>query len=127
VYVALKGVAALFSMPAQARSWRLRYQERQMHSALLDALSHLVAGRFIRARKAAELVLARESAMQRSGEVWPDAARLRVLAHLLAAESAQALQDKVGREVHFQEAVAQSASSDASSTRDGVQLRALRW
>jgi len=127
VYVALQGVSALFAMPGQARSWRLRYQERLMHSALLDALSHLVAGRFIRARKAAELVLARESAMQRSGEVWPDAARLRVLAHLLAAESAQALQDKSAREVHFQEALAQSARADASSTRDGVQLRALRW
>lgn len=128
VHVALKGVSALFAMPGQARSWRLRYQERLMHSSLLDALSHLVAGRFIRARKAAELVLAREAAMQRSSsEVWPDAARLRVLAHLLAAESAQALQDKGAREVHFQEALAQSASADASSTRDGVQLRAVRW
>ena len=127
VHVALKGLSALFAIPGQARSWRLRYQERLIHSALLDALSHLVAGRFIRARKAAELVLAREAAMKRSGEIWPDAARLRVLAHLLAAESAQALQDKAAREVHFQEALAQSASADASSTRDGVQLRAVRW
>jgi len=94
---------------------------------LLDALSHLVAGRFIRARKAAELVLAREAVMTRSGEVWPDATRLRVMAHLLAAESAQALQDKPAREMHFQQALAQSVSTEASGTRDGLQLRALRW
>ena len=127
VHMALKGLSALFAMPGQARSWRLRYQERLMHSALLDALSHMVAGRFIRARKGAELVLAREAAITRGGEVWPDAARLRVLAHLLAAESAQALQDKKGREVHFQQALAESASAEASGTRDGVQLRAVRW
>jgi HemY protein len=127
LHVALKALSALFAMPGQARSWRVRYQERIMHSALLDALSHLVAGRFIRARKAAELVLAREAVMTRSGEVWPDAPRLRVMAHLLAAESAQALQDKPARDMHFQQALAQSISAEASSTREGLQLRALRW
>jgi HemY protein len=127
IHVALKGLSALFAIPGQAKSWRLRHQERIMHLALLDALSHLVAGRFIRARKAAELVLSREAVMARSGEVWPDAARLRVLAHLLAAESSQALQDKTAREVHFQQALAQSAAAEASSTREGVQLRAVRW
>lgn len=127
VHVALKGLSALFAIPRQARSWRLRYQERLMHSALLDALSHLVAGRFIRARKGAEQVLAREAALTRGGEVWPDAPRLRVLAHLLAAESAQALQDKAARETHFQQALAESAAADASGTRDGLQLRAVRW
>lgn len=127
IHVALKGFSALFAIPGQAKSWRLRHQERIMHLALLDALSHLLAGRFIRARKAAELVLSREAAMARSGEVWPDAARLRVLAHLLAAESAQALQDKASREAHFQLALAQSDVAEASSTREGVQLRAVRW
>jgi len=124
---ALKALSALFSMPRQARSWRVRHQERAMHSALLDALSHLIAGRFIRARKAAEVVLARESAMTRSGEVSVDAARVRVLAHLLAAESAQSLQDRSARELHFQQALTQSALVDASATRDGVLLRAVRW
>ena len=127
VHMALKGLSALFAIPGQAKSWRLRYQERIMHSSLLDALSHLLAGRFIRARKAAELVLSREAAMARSGEVWPDAARLRVVAHLLAAESAQSLQDRAARDMHFQQALAQSAAAEASSTREGVQLRAVRW
>lgn len=127
LYLALRALSLLFAMPGQARQWRLRHQERVMNAALLDALSHLMAGRFIRARKAAELVIAREAALTHSGEVWSDAARLRVLAHLLAAESAQALQDRSAREQHFQQALTQSALTDAAGTRDGVQLRAVRW
>ena len=127
IHLALKALAALLAMPRQAQNWRLRHQERVIHSALLDALSHLIAGRFIRARKAAELVLARDSAMTRQGQAGADAARLRVLAHLLAAESAQALQDKPARDKHFQSALTQASLSDASGTREGVLLRAVRW
>ena len=127
LHVALKALAALLSIPGQAQAWRSRHQERVIHAALLDALSHLIAGRFIRARKAAELVLARDAAMLHHGEPGTDSARLRVLAHLLAAESAQALQDKSARESHFQQALAQAALHDASGTREGVMLRALRW
>lgn len=127
LHLALRALSALFSMPAQARLWRLRHQERVMNSALLDALSHLLAGRFIRARRSAELVIARGAAMTRGGEVWSEAARLRVLAHLLAAESAHALQDRDAREAHFRQALAQSTRADASGTRDGVHLRAVRW
>jgi HemY protein len=127
MHLALKAISALFAIPGQARSWRIRHQERAMHGAMLDALSHLVAGRYLRARKSAEVVLAREATMTRSGEIWSEAARLRVLAHLLAAESSQALQDKSMREVHFQQALAQASLLDASATREGVLLRAVRW
>ncbi len=127
VHFALRALAALFALPGKARSWRIAHHERAMHGALLDALSHLIAGRFIRAKKAAELVLAREAAMTRGGEVGADATRLRVLAHLLAAESAQSLQDRSSRETHFQLALAQTTQSDAGVTRDGVLLRAVRW
>lgn len=98
-----------------------------MYSALLDALSHLLAGRFIRARRAAEVVLARESAMTRSGEILAYSGRLRSLSHLLAAESAQALQDKAAREHHFAQALEQASRRDAQETREGAQLRAARW
>lgn len=127
MHVALKALAALFAMPGQARSWRIRHQERGLQSALLDTLSHLGAGRFIRASKAAELVLAREAAIMRGGEAMLDAARLRVMAHLLAAESAQALQDKDSRESHFEQALLQAQAPSASGMRDGVLLRAVRW
>ena len=89
---------------------------------------HLVAGRFVRARKAAEVVVAIEDAMLASGDALPDAARLRTLAHLLAAESAHALQDRsLTREAHFENALAEASSKDAGDLRDGVQLRAARW
>ncbi len=127
MHFALRALAALFALPGQARSWRIAHHERAMHGALLDALSHLIAGRYIRAKKAAELVLAREAAMTRGGEIGADATKLRVLAHLLAAESAQSLQDRSSRETHFQLALAQTTRNDAGVTREGVLLRAVRW
>lgn len=127
LHVALRALAALFAIPGHARSWRIQHQERAMHVALLDALSHLVAGRFIRARKAAEVVLSRETALTRSGETLIYSGHLRALAHLLAAESAQALQDKGAREDHFRQALEHASRRDAQGTREGVQLRAARW
>lgn len=127
LHLALRALAALFAMPRQARSWRIQHQERALHVALLDTLSHLLAGRFIRARKAAETVLARERAMARSGETLAYSGRLRALSHLLAAESSQALQDKSAREEHFRQALEQAARRDAQEVREGLQLRAARW
>ncbi len=127
LHVALRALAALFAMPGHARSWRIQHQERALHVALLDTLSHLLAGRFIRARKAAETVLARERAMTRSGETLAYSGRLRALSHLLAAESSQALQDKSAREEHFRQALEQAARRDAQEAREGLQLRAARW
>jgi HemY protein len=127
MHVALRALAALFALPGHARLWRIQHQERAMYAALLDSLSHLTAGRFIRARKAAETVLARESAMTRSGETLAYSGRLRALSHLLAAESAQALQDKAAREEHFRQALEQASRRDAQETREGVQLLGARW
>jgi HemY protein len=127
LHVALRTLAALFALPLQARRWRIQHQERAMHSALLDALSHLLAGRFIRARKAAEVVLARENAMTRSGETLAYSGRLRAVSHLLAAEGAQALQDRQAREKHFRQAFEQTFKRDVQETREGLQLRAARW
>lgn len=127
LHVALRALAALFAIPAEARRWRLQHKERAMHVALLDALSHLIAGRFIRSRKAAELVLVQEAALDRGGDKLSYGARLRALSHLLAAESAHALQNREARDAHFQQALEQSARRDAQETRDGVQLRAARW
>ena len=127
LHLALRALTALLAMPAHARSWRVRYQERAMHAAMLDALSNFVAGRFIRARKSAEAMLVRELSVRSSGETVPYADRLRVLAHLLAAESAQALQDRTAREAHFQKALAQTLPQDEWGSREGLQLRAARW
>lgn len=130
LYLALRALAALFELPGQARRWRVQQRERAMHAALLDALSHLLAGRFLRARKSAEAALVQERSLSASGEKLSNAAQLRALAHLLVAESAQSLQDRAGRDEHLALALEQSAQRTTASgqeTRDGVQMRAARW
>src|SRR6478752_530528 len=63
LHAALGALAALFDLPRQALRWRTQQKERAMHGAMLDAISHLMAGRFIRARKAAEAALAQEKSL----------------------------------------------------------------
>lgn len=130
VHLALRALAALFEMPAQARRWRNQQKERATHTALLDALGHLLAGRFIRARKAALAALSRERALDGSGERLAHAVQLRAMAHLVAAESAQALQDRASRDEHLQQALDQTLGRHGVATqelREGIQLRAARW
>ena len=130
LHVALRALAALFEMPRQARRWRAQQRERATHTTLLDALGHLLAGRFIRARKAALAALAREKALETGGQRLAHAVQLRALAHLVAAESAQALQDKASRDEHLQQALTHTASRSTPAVqeiREGTQLRAARW
>ena len=127
LHLALRTLAAFFGIPQQARRWRLQQRERAIQSALLDSLSHWMGGRYIRARKAAELVLSLEQSVTQGGERLSYAERLRTLSHLLAAESAHAVQDRKLREKHFRLAMEHALARDAQETRDGVQLRAARW
>ena len=130
VHLALRALAALLEMPRQARRWRAQQKERATHAALLDALGHLLAGRFIRSRKAALAALVREKALGAAGEPLGHAVQLRALAHLIAAESAHALQDKASRDEHLQLALADTAGRStpaAQEIREGAQLRAARW
>ncbi len=127
MHVALRALSALFAMPREARRWRLQHKERALHVALLDSLSHLTAGRFIRARKSAELVLVQETALERGGDRLAYGAQLRALSHLVAADSAHALHNRDAREDHFHQALEQASIKDAQETREGVQLRAARW
>jgi HemY protein len=127
LHAALRALAALFDLPRQALRWRNQQKERAMHGSLLDALSHLVAGRFIRARKSAETALAQEKSLATGGHAPANAAQVRTLAHLLAAESAQALQDRPAREDHLKLALEQTSSRDAQETREGALMRAARW
>ena len=127
LHLALRALSAMFGIPQQARRWRVQQKERAMQATLLDALSHLMGGRFIRARKSAELVVSLEEAVARSGEPLAYAHRLRALAHLLAAESAHSLQDRAVRDAHLEEALAEVAVKDAQDVREAVLLRAARW
>ena len=127
LHFALGALAALFDMPRQALRWRTQQKERAMHAAMLDAVSHLLSGRFIRARKSAETVLGQEKSLAGGGHALANGAQVRTLAHLLAAESAQALQDKPAREEHLKLALEEGAARDAQETREGALLRAARW
>lgn len=127
VHAVTRALSALLDLPKQALRWRTQQKERAMHAALLDAISHLLAGRYIRARKCAEAVLDQEASLTGSGAKPANAAQLRAIAHLLAAESAQALQDRTAREEHLQGALEQASARDAQETRDGALLRAARW
>ncbi len=130
LYAALRALSALLELPGQARRWRVQQKERSMHAALLDALSQLLAGRFLRSRKAAMAALAQENALEAAGEAVPHGRQLRTLAHLVAAESSHALQDRATREAHLRNAldnIPARAPVSELELREGAQLRAARW
>lgn len=127
LHAALGALSALFDLPRQALRWRTQQKEHAMHGAMLDGLSNLLSGRYIRARKAAEAALQQEASLTASGHRPANAAQLRALAHLLAAESAQALQDRPGRDDHLKQAIDEAGTRDAHGTHEGVLIRAARW
>ena len=129
LYGALRTVAALLELPRQARRWRMQQRERATNALLLDARVQLTAGRYLRARKAAESVLARAPAPgAQQPDTRPALIGLRTLANLTAAESAHALQDEPNRNRFLDEALAAAATPGANAElREAVLLRAAHW
>ena len=130
IVLSQQALSALLSLPQQAHRWRLQQKERAAHAAMLDAISQFMAGRFLRARKAAQNTLDKEALLSEAGLELDHAVALRSLAHLMAAESAHALQDRDVRQTHFQAALAaakQAPSVESRTLNDGIQLRAARW
>lgn len=128
LYGALRTLAAVLELPRQARRWRAQQRERATYGQLIEAMVQLSAGRYLRARKAAEDALAREHVLDASGETLPQAASLRALAHLTVAASAHSLQDDALRDLHLKKAL-DSANNNAApqELREGLQMRAARW
>lgn len=130
VILAQRALEAFLALPKRAQRWRLQQKERASHSALLDSMGHLMAGRYLRARKAAEQTLAKEALLQASGVTLDHAVSLRTLAHIMAAEASHALQDKAQRQQHLDQALAQlqaATGAERQSLLEGTQLRAARW
>ena len=135
LYLASRALSALFSLPVEARRWRAQQKERAMYGALMDALAHLMAGRYIRASKSAQNALAQEKSLgvttdtsgHPTGHSDALASQLRSLSNLLVAESAQALQNKPLRNQHLQLALQNSDARHAQEVREGVLFRAARW
>ena len=139
LYLALRALAAVVGLPVEAKRWRAQQKERAMYGALMDALAHQLAGRYIRATKSAQNALVQEKSLARlagesgqardnfSGVNSARASQLQSLAHLLVAESAQSLQNTPLRDAHLALALQSSAPRHAQEIREGVQFRAARW
>ncbi len=130
VVLAQQALSALLSLPRQARSWRLQQKERAAHAAMLESISQFMAGRFLRARKAAQLALEKEALLRDAGLELDHSVSLRTLAHIMVAESAHALQDRDLRQHHGQsalEAARGGPSAERQTLTEGTQLRAARW
>lgn len=130
LHAALRGFALLGNMPLQARRWRLQQKERAMYQALVESLAHQQAGRFVRSRRAAQHLLKLSEELRRdNSDALPDDS-LRAMAHMLAADSAHALQDLAARDTHFAQALEYApaqGSLQQQEVREGAQLRAARW
>lgn len=129
-YAALRGLATLRELPRQARRWRLQQKERAMHGAMLDSYAQMLAGRFVRARKSARAAIAQEQALADTDAAITHRQQLRTLAHVVAAESSHALQDRSSRAEHLAlalEALGEHPDSAGQELREGVQLRSARW
>ncbi len=127
LHAALRALSALFSLPREAMRWRNQQKERTLHLMLVDAIAHLTAGRFLRARKSADAVLSQEQSLRESGVRLSHAQPLRALAHLLAAESAQSLQDRAARDKHLTLTLEHSSGREVQAVREGALMRAARW
>jgi HemY protein len=95
-----------------------------MHTELHDAMAHLLAGRFSRARKLAETSAQHAAAL---ANAVPQSLQVKAMAHLVAAEAAQSLQDPAVRDAQVQAALAVELPKSAAHIHEGVHLRAARW
>jgi HemY protein len=126
LYVGLRGVSTLSALPARARRWRSRQLERAAVAGLLDALAFQLAGRFVRAHASAKQALQQMEALDEE-PAGLKAGQMRLLAHLLAAESAQALRNPSARDVHLAAALESGLARSAPEAHEGALLRAVRW
>jgi HemY protein len=134
LHLAWRAMSALFELPHQARRWRLQQKERAMHAALLDALSELWSGRYVRAAKSAEKALALErllASVRTADDAAPrHAHQLRAVSHLVAAESAHALRDHAARVSHLHAVMdmgRDAADEAVEETLEAAYLAAARW
>lgn len=114
----------LIGLPERARLWRVARRERTAQAALRESLAQYFAGRYSRAKSAAQHALAIQDD---TPELKRDA-EFSVLSLLLAAGSAHRLQDRKQRDEHLTRAfqLAQGQGS-ARSAEEGARLMAAEW
>jgi HemY protein len=131
IYAAMRTAALLFALPEQAKRWRALQKERAINAELFNAQSHFLAGRYIRSRKSALSALSldksREHSHPKAADLVGNEPQLRALAHVMAAQSAHALQDNAARDDHLKQALEHKNLRSALDTREGTQLLAATW
>jgi HemY protein len=124
---AVQAFSALVSLPRQAAEWRALRRERAAQQALQEAMAEYFAGRYGRARKAAEKALS----LQRETPALEAEQEFRVLGQLLAAGSLHRLQDRTRRESVlrglFKGARAARRSGPPRPAEEGARLLAAEW
>ncbi len=126
LYLALRAFNALTDLPAQAKAWRASQRQNAMHAELRDAMAHLLSGRFARAKKQA--LLAHQHALALQGDAaLKHGLEVQSMALLIAAESAQNLQDAPERERLVQAALDVPLPKSAQHFKEGTILRSARW
>jgi HemY protein len=131
IYAAMRTAALLFALPEQAKRWRTLQKERAINAELFNAQSHFLAGRYIRSRKSALSALSldksREHSHPKASDLVGNEPQLRALAHVMAAQSAHALQDSAARDDHLKQALENQNQRASLDTREGTQLLAASW
>ena len=127
LHLAIRALGALADLPSQAKAWRAAQRQQAMHGELRDALAHLLAGRFSRAKKQA--LLAHQHAVALESESGQKATCLEVQSQalLVAAEAAQSMQDGSERERLVQAALQVPLPKSALHFKEGAALRSARW
>ncbi len=127
LYLAIRALSALAGLPTQAKAWRAAQRQQAMHSLLRDALAHLLAGRFARAKKLG--LQAHTYAQALGGEAGQQAAcsEVQSLSLLMAAQAAQSLQDTPERDRLVQAALDVPLAKSAQHFREGTMLRSANW
>jgi HemY protein len=124
LYLAMRAINALLSLPARAHEWRELKRERAAQGALREALAEYLAARYGRANKAAARAL----------ELQADVESLRGdhdhagLAHLIAGMALHRIQDRRGRDERARLAVETTLRGDINSVvLDGAHLMMAEW
>ena len=118
-----------FRQSAQkAKAWRQRQQERHVWSAVLDGITHLLAGKHARAQDAArEALTTLHRVSHEDGVRWPRMQTLEVMAHWVLAEVARLSQQPEQAESARQAAMAVPTGEGAAVAHEALQLRAVEW
>ena len=127
LHMAVRALGALADLPMQAKAWRNKERQQAMQRELRDAMAQLLAGRFARAKKQALLAHQHATALESDVSQKSVCLEVQAMALLVAAESAQSMQDAAERERWVQAALAVPLPKSAAHVKEGVTLRSARW